>query len=48
MQAKVDEICLQTNFGGRDHSGFGDFAPFCLCVEPTLQPSLVSYFTTVG
>ena len=22
--------CMETNFGGRSHSGFGDLAPFCL------------------
>ena len=26
MQVEVDEICMCTKFGGRDHSGFGGFA----------------------
>ena len=30
MQVEVDEKCMQTNFGGRSLSGFGDIAPFCL------------------
>ena len=28
MQVKVDLKRMQTNFGGRGISGFGDFAPF--------------------
>ena len=28
MQVGVDEICMSTNFGGRDLSGFGDIATF--------------------
>ena len=26
MQVRIDELCLCTNFGGRDLSGFGDTA----------------------
>ena len=29
-QAEVNVKCMQTNFGGRDLSGFGDFATFYL------------------
>ena len=28
MQVEVDVKHMQTNFGGRGFSGFGDFAPF--------------------
>ena len=28
MQVEVDVKCMQTDFGGRDLSGFGDFAHF--------------------
>ena len=28
MQVEVDVKCMETNFGGHDISGFGDFAPF--------------------
>ena len=28
MQVGVDLKCMQTNFGGRDFSSFGDFAHF--------------------
>ena len=34
-QVEVDMKCMQTNFGGRGHSGFGDFAYFCL---PSKRP----------
>ena len=30
MQVELDAKCMKTNFGGCDHSGFGDFASFCL------------------
>ena len=30
MQVEVDVKCMQTNFDGRDLSGFGVMAPFCL------------------
>ena len=30
MQVEVGVKGMQTNFGGRGFSGFGDFAPFCL------------------
>ena len=26
MQVRIDELCICTNFGGRDLSGFGDTA----------------------
>ena len=26
MQVRIDELCICTNFGGRDLSGFGDIA----------------------
>ena len=26
MHVRVDEVCMHTNFGGRDFSGFGDIA----------------------
>ena len=28
MQVEVDVKCMETKFGGRGFSGFGDFAPF--------------------
>ena len=28
MQVRIDELCMCTNFGGRDLSGFGDIATF--------------------
>ena len=28
MQVGVDVTCMYTNFGGRDHFGFGDIATF--------------------
>ena len=28
MQVEVDVKCMETNFGGHDISGFGDFVPF--------------------
>ena len=30
MQVEVDVKCMETNFGGRDLSGFEDIAPFWL------------------
>ena len=30
MQVEVDVKCMETNFDGRDLSGFGVMAPFCL------------------
>ena len=30
MQVEVDVKCMQTNFDGRDLSGFRVMAPFCL------------------
>ena len=30
MQVEVVVKCMQTKFGGRGPSGFGDFAPLCL------------------
>ena len=35
MQVEVDPKCMQTNFGGRDLSGFGDLSPFRL---PSKRP----------
>ena len=35
MQVEVDLKCMQTNFGGRDLSGFGDFSLFRL---PSKRP----------
>ena len=35
VQVGVDMKCMQTNFDGRDLSGFGVMAPFCL---PSKQP----------
>ena len=34
-QVEVDMKCMQANFGGHGHSGFGDFAYFCL---PSKRP----------
>ena len=35
MQVEVDVKCMQTNFDGRDLSGFGVMAPFaCLQKRP--------------
>ena len=31
-QVEVDVKCMQTNFGGHDHYGFGDFA-FFFCLQ---------------
>ena len=28
MQVGIDVTCINTNFGGRDFSGFGDIATF--------------------
>ena len=28
MQVRIDELCMCTNFGGHDFSGFGDIATF--------------------
>ena len=28
MQVEIDVKCMETNFGGHDIFGFGDFAPF--------------------
>ena len=30
MQVGMDVTCMHINFGGRDFSGFGDIATFCL------------------
>ena len=30
MQVEVDVKCMQSNFGGRDLSGFGVMDPLCL------------------
>ena len=30
MQVEVDMKCMETNFDGRNLSGFGVMAPFCL------------------
>ena len=32
MQVEVDVKCMQTNFGRRGHSSFGDFAPY-VCLQ---------------
>ena len=37
MQVSIDELCMCTNFGGRDLSGFGDIA--------TLKNSQISLST---
>ena len=34
MQVEVDVKCMQSNFGGRDISGFGDFSPFSFAFGP--------------
>ena len=39
MQVEVDVKRMQTNFGGRDFSGFGDFAPFSFAFK-TAKSSL--------
>ena len=36
MQVEVDVKCMETNFVGCGHFGFGDFAPFCLIVNDFL------------
>ena len=41
MQVEVDVKCMQTNFDGRDLSGFGVMAPFCLPSE-TAKISLLT------
>ena len=33
MQIEVDVKCMQTNFGRRDLSGFGDFVPFSVAFK---------------
>ena len=33
MQVDIDLKCMETNFVGCGHFGFGDFAPFCLIVN---------------
>ena len=38
MQVEVDLKRMQTNFGGRGFSGFGDFASFCLPSKQTKFP----------
>ena len=38
MQVEVDLKCMQTNFGGRGFSSFGDFASFCLASKQTKFP----------
>ena len=38
MQVEVDVKCMETNFGGHDISGFGDFAPFCVTSKTTKFP----------
>ena len=35
MQVEVDVKCIETNFGGHDLSGFGDFAPYLLTFKTT-------------
>ena len=37
MQVEVDLKCMQTNFGGRDLSGFGVMASFCLLNFPSVH-----------
>ena len=39
MQVEVDVKRMQTNFGGRDFSDFGDFAPFSFAFK-TAKTSL--------
>ena len=39
MQIEGDLKCMQTNFGGRGFSGFGDFGPFCLLSKRQIFPS---------
>ena len=41
MQVEVDVKCMETNFGGHDISGFGDFAPF----SNTLKTAKISLQT---
>ena len=38
MQVEVDVKCMQTNFGGRVLSGFGDFAPFQILTNFPFEP----------
>ena len=33
MQIEIDVKCMQTNFGRRDLSGFGDFVPFSVAFK---------------
>ena len=41
MQVEVDVKCMETNFGGHDISGFGDFAPF----SNTFETAKISLLT---
>ena len=34
MQVEVDVKCMETNFGRRGFSGFGDFAPYLFVQRP--------------
>ena len=33
MKVEVDEKCIETKFGGRGFSGFGDFGPLSLALK---------------
>ena len=33
MQVEVDVKCMETKFGGRGFSGFGDFGPLSLALK---------------
>ena len=41
MQVEVDVKCMETNFGGHDITGFGDFAPF----SNTFKTAKISLWT---
>ena len=43
MQVEVDVKCMQTNFGGRVLSGFGDFAPFQIWTNFPFEPWAIIY-----
>ena len=38
MQVEVDPKCMQTNFGGRDLSGFRDLSPFSFAFKTAKFP----------
>ena len=47
MQVEVDVKFMETNFGGHDISGFGDFAPFCVTFKND-QISLSDHENRIG